>query len=351
MRSFPAALALMALAVGVATAGVRVSPTAAQEGGPSDISWQSAGDSYSSGEGVFGNEGACAQSSDAFGPTASERLRADGWNITGEAFTACTGHLVEDYFNARSREGDSLSAWGREQGGPDRTDVITMSFGGNDIGFADIISDCLLGKPDSWGEYLVGGVASSATGCDESKDELNARADRLLDPTSACTGRRHTGAARALSVPVDGFECDLALNGRRGSIIDFYFDVVQDRLTDRGRLYVVGYPRLFADVDQWPLWSKLACQGVKRGDTEKLGRAAEHLNNKLQEAVRRANEALGAERVVFVDRFAPFPRRPARAVRPWRRLAQRRGSRPGRRVRSSAPVELPPERRRALGDG
>lgn len=265
---------------------------AAQAPAPTGVSWQSAGDSYSSGEGVLGNEGDCAQSQAAYGPTAADLLRTRGWQISGETFTACTGHLVEDYFNARSGSSQSLWDWGREQSGPERVDVITMSFGGNDIGFADVLVGCVVGLPDSWGSFL------NKPACD-AEEELNARIDSLLDPPRRnCNGLRSDGGG--------AFDCDLDLGDRRGSIIDFYYDVVTQRLTDRGRLVIVGYPRIFADVNQWPSWVKVSCEGVKRGDTEKLGRLAEHLNNRLREAVRRANEALGSERVLFVDRFATY---------------------------------------------
>lgn len=267
---------------------------------PHDVSWQSAGDSYSSGEGVYGNKGDCAQSDQAYGPLVARTLQEPPWNweMTNETFTACTGHLVEDFFNPRNAKKSSLWDWGREQGGPGRVDVITMSFGGNDIGFADVITDCLVVVPDNWKEFVGAGIASSLTGCDISEKELDTRADDLLDPPRRnCTENRRKNHA---------YDCDMALDGRRGSIIDFYYDVVTRHLTDRGRLYVVGYPRLFADTDQWPWWAKTMCAGVKRGDTQKLGRSAEYLNNKLQEAVDRANEALGSDRVVFIDRFAAY---------------------------------------------
>lgn len=275
---------------------------AIERAGPSTpLTWQSAGDSYSSGEGVYGNAGACAQSSLAYGPVAAGRLRTAGWRIDNETFTACTGHLVEDYFNSRTATGESLWAWGREQSGPPRVDVITMSFGGNDVGFEGVLNDCVTLTPDSWADFMT-----ALSGCDTSEAELETRIDRLLDPTTDCTGRRSTDAARNLKVSVDGFDCKLALDGRRGSIIDFFYDVVAQRLTRRGRLYVVGYPRIFADFDQWSTWRRISCETIKRGDTEKLGRLAEYLNNKLQDAVKRANQALGAQRVVFVDRFAIF---------------------------------------------
>lgn len=286
---------------------VGAAPVRAQQSPPAEVSWQSAGDSYSSGEGVAKNKGPCAQSEDAYGPVAAQTLVDDdhGWKITNRTFTACTGHLVEDYFHARGDSApntSSLWAWGREQGGPERVDVISLSFGGNDIGFADVISDCLIGVADSWTDYITLppalATAGSFTGCDISEADLNQRADDLLDPPNRnCATNRRTDKV---------YNCDIALDGRRGTITDFYWDLVTNRLTDRGRLYVVGYPRIFADTDQWPAWSAVACAGVKRGDTQKLGRSAEHLNNKLQEAVRRANDALGEERVVFIDRFASY---------------------------------------------
>jgi len=289
------------LVVGLAAAGLTGTDRAtAQAPAPQEVSWQSGGDSYSSGEGVLGNDGDCAQSRAAYGPSAADLLRTRGWQISSETFTACTGHLVEDYFNVRPDSGGkpALWDWGVEQGGPERLDVITMSFGGNDIGFADLLVDCLVAAPDSWTGYVTLGT-SELTGCDPSEQDIRARIDALLDPPRrGCTGTRRSGDA--------GFDCDLDLGSRRGSIIDFYYDIVTQRLTDRGRLYVVGYPRLFADVDQWPGWVKIACETVKRGDTEKLGRLAEYFNSKLQEAVARANQALGSDRVLFVDRFALY---------------------------------------------
>lgn len=267
---------------------------AAQDDGPQQISWQSAGDSYSSGEGVYGNKGDCAQSQNAYGPKAAKAMaEQQSWGIDNETFTACTGHLIEDFFHPRDEGGNSLWQWGREQGGPERVDVLTMSFGGNDVGFADVLKDCVV-LPDSWFDALTG-----TSGCDTSETDLEKRIDALADPPKrdGCSTRRR----------LDGdFMCVLALEKRSGSIVDFYYDLVTNQLTDRGRLYVVGYPRVFADTDQWPWWGVSMCSGVKRGDTEKLGRLAERLNNKLQEAVGRANKALGSERVVFVDRFASF---------------------------------------------
>ena len=268
--------------------------TAAQPDPPSNVTWQSAGDSYSSGEGVLLNEGACAEAPEAYGPAAAALLRDDRrWAFTNETFTACTGHLVEDVFHARDADKSSLWGWGIEQGGPERLDVITLSFGGNDIGFGNVLKGCLP-APLTWGDVYDLGL----TGCDESKEELIARVDALLDPPERnCTTFRRDGGSML---------CDIALEQRRGSIVDFYYDLVVDHLTARGRLYVVDYPRLTAPLNEWPGWVKISCQLLRRGDAEKLNAVADHLNAKLAEAVDRANQALGIERVVLVDRGRLF---------------------------------------------
>ena len=280
--------AVMALFLTVSFQPVAVSAQPSSPPG-SPVAWQSAGDSYSSGEGVYSNVGPCAQSQLAYGPLAAKAVQdVLRWDLGSETFTACTGRLVEDYFNDVSGKG-SLWQWGRQQGGPDRVDVIVLSFGGNDIGFADVLRDCL-DLPSSWRD--LGELVWS--GCDVSQEELMARIDGLLDPSmEGCSGLRQTDDA--------GYGCDLDIGDRRGSIIDFYYDIVTHRLTPRGQLYVVGYPRLFAPTDQWPGWNKPYCDGVGRGDTQKLGRVAQHFNTKLFEAVDRVNQALGTRRVHYVD--------------------------------------------------
>lgn len=287
----------LAVAALVTYAGLGVSSPAAfsAEAAPpvAPVSWQSAGDSYSSGEGVLGNEGDCAQSREAYGPKAAAQLRVRGWEFSSETFTACTGHLVGDYFNKRPGTGSKVSLWewGREQRGPPKVDIITMSFGGNDVGFGSVLKSCL-GFPTSWGAFLGTGPAE----CDR-PEELMARADQLLDPTQrGCTG----------SAERPSYDCDLNLGSRRGSIIDFYYDIVTQRLTANGQLYVVGYPQLFAPLDQWPLWNRIYCKGMPRGNAETIRTIARHLNTKLTEAVDRANQALGSDRVFFVDRLAVY---------------------------------------------
>ena len=292
--------AVLALAATVTTGG-----SSWAEAPSGEVSWVSAGDSYSSGEGVAGNRGACAQSRLAYGPLAGQLARRAGWDITAEAFTACTGHLIEDLFNQRpDNRNAALWDWGVEQGAPDKVDLLTFSFGGNDIGFADLLIDCLP-LPDGVSfDDVVTDDTLDITGCDTPEQEINDRIAALLDPPRRdCEGGRQGSDA--------DYDCDLLIddlgdsdpdNDVRGTLVDFYVYLANEHLTERGHIVVVGYPNLFAPVGEWPGYVKIQCQGVSRGDTERLGRLAANLDNTMIQAVRAANEQLGRDRIHYLPR-------------------------------------------------
>ena len=301
---------LLVATVGVVSA-LSFAGTAGAVAPPGEVSWVSAGDSYSSGEGVAGNRGACAQSDQAYGPVAADLEREAGWNIAAEAFTACTGHLAEDLFNRRpGLSNDALWDWGLQQGALDKVDLLTFSFGGNDVGFADLLIDCLP-LPDSFAQ-AVGALLTSdtldLTGCDTPEDEVEARIDALLDPPRRnCEGGRHPDRRAGGDV----YRCDLLIDDRgntdpnddlRGSLVDFYLYLAREHLTETGHIVVVGYPNLFAPVAEWPGWLPIECQGVRRGDTERIGRLAARLDDTLITAVRRANRGLGRDQIHFLPR-------------------------------------------------
>ncbi len=100
------------------------------------------GDSYGSGVGAndyrVGTEGACWRSSNSPSEAVVRRLRADGLTV---AFTnvTCSGAVIDDLY--RSYRGavqlDALR--------PD-TDLVILTIGGNDIGFAPLVAQCLQGN-------------------------------------------------------------------------------------------------------------------------------------------------------------------------------------------------------------
>jgi lysophospholipase L1-like esterase len=125
MRVQPLRLALVTATVALLTlAGVGQAQAAA---GP----YTALGDSYSSGVGTrtyYSDSGSCYRGPNAYPVQVAARL---GATLT---FAACSGAKVPDVLNQLS----SLNA---------STALVTVSVGGNDAGFADVITRCALPWP------------------------------------------------------------------------------------------------------------------------------------------------------------------------------------------------------------
>lgn len=160
-----------------------------------------------------------------------------------------------------------------------------MSFGGNDVKFADTVTDCLQLLPKTWGQALTG----TRTGCMTTDAELTSRIKDLT-------------AGRSSARPAQPYVPD-----RRGGLADFYDRVASAHLKTDGLLVVVGYPRLIAPSEQWAPWRGGRCQHISAPDADMLGRAAELLNTTLKAAVIKARAGLShGQRIVYVDRLKEF---------------------------------------------
>lgn len=85
------------------------------------------GDSYSSGEGTFDDEGECQQSPGAYGPFYSVFLAPVTFDLT---FTACTGKTTDHLVDVQ------LPLVPTDAG------LITLTTGGNDVGFGGVLTYC-----------------------------------------------------------------------------------------------------------------------------------------------------------------------------------------------------------------
>lgn len=290
-RAWAAALVAVASPAAFLLAGP--APAAVAAPAPSGaVSWLAAGDSYSSGEGIPGTgmDGptTCARSTLAYGPKAASILSTQrGWRVQPLAFPACTGATLDEFYNSGAGHHDPQIAQALASH-PDqnRFDVVTMSFGGNDIGFADILEGCLVswGKTASW----TGLVNHPGPSCDIDLAQMNQRSDDLYDGKSTAHPGANYGPGKPLTLP------------------QFYESVVRDDVTARGTLVVVGYPRLFADPSTWPDWMGRSCAFMDAPDAATLNDAADHLNQKIRDAVDAADQALGSDRVEFIDRARIF---------------------------------------------
>lgn len=261
-----------------------------------NLSWLSTGDSFSSGEGISAaGVGAdyCAQSLLAYGPRARQLLIDQrGWKIPTHPFSACTGHLVGDFYNEHRNDKlqgsgkGSLWKWTQDQAGKNATfDVATFSFGGNDIGFADLITDCIDLQVTSWKQIRHG-----PDGCAVTQQELERRVESLL-----------------AGVPTVPAGWRYGPNDTPQTLANFYRSFATDRLRPGGVLVVVGYPRLLAPSKDWPAWRGGMCQRVWDFDADTLGNVTDYLDTKLKDAVAQAGANLPDGRSIrYVSRLDQF---------------------------------------------
>lgn len=174
------------------------------------------GDSFASGEGAWDyeegtdfddrndlwpfNDGEedhnrCHRSNNAY----SQILSADNDFAGGSGFVACSGSVIDDFENPNHKETGEKAQLAALN---DKTSLVTLSVGGNDLGFADVLEDCIVN-----GDSGVGFIDS----CQEKHD------------------RRITKRLPQL----------------RRELVDLYRQAREK--APNARIIVVGYPPLFAE--------------------------------------------------------------------------------------------------------
>jgi lysophospholipase L1-like esterase len=208
------------------------------------------GDSYSSGEGAYAiaaDQAAvnrCHRTSRSYVHLVQESFRFAG----GSAFWACSGATTVSFLTGKAGEPPQVD---RVSSG---TSLVTVSIGGNDVGFARVLAACVIRLP--WNGNCQGQGAEIAT-----------RMARLR----------------------------LSLAG------------VLDKVTAKApsaRVIVLGYPRLFSETKGDGL------DNIDIADQRWLNGRARDLNELLRQAVQEADQKIVAERgkgsVEFVDAYSGF---------------------------------------------
>jgi hypothetical protein len=139
---------IVALAAGVLQLSGAQSDAASAATAPA-ITWLAAGDSYASGQGLPDPSGPCAQgtgkngSGSTWAVAAAHLLREQGFNIAdgGPDLVACTGAISDQFFHADGAPADKEPQW---KSSMKRYDLVTFSFGGDDIQFKSTITQCTL---------------------------------------------------------------------------------------------------------------------------------------------------------------------------------------------------------------
>lgn len=235
--------------------------------------WLAMGDSYSSGEGIpgtvpQGNDGvnggrngqgrdcrrANGQNTDAtaWAVGAYRAVRAEA-GLAQLHFVACTGAITD--------EAVVQAAEARRATRQERWDLVTFSFGGNNIGFADVLKACL--DVNGWGAFDL------TPGCDVTERQLRRRIDMLVGRT-----------------PLDADEYQAS--GTFPELLDL---VGRNDVNTGGDVVVVGYPHLIEEVDRWSSWTQTLghCHGILAADVGMLRSATGYLNEQLALAVASAD--------------------------------------------------------------
>jgi hypothetical protein len=222
---------------------------------PTTISWLAGGDSYASGAGLTRTTEPCADGigtpaapSKAWAIVASQSPLLAGEHFGAAELVACTGAKTGEFF---SPQGHDPAQW-RPSMGP--FDLVTFSFGGDNIGFPSVVLAC-------------------------------------LDRTGDCTDQvvRERISALGQSYPA------------------FLTKVATSAVVPGGNVVVMGYPELVENPNLWPAAVHAAhiCQGFVTNDANLIRGWAGDLNATIGYAVSHENALPAAARngvhFTFID--------------------------------------------------
>ncbi|MGE0309445.1 MAG: hypothetical protein AB7Q27_27215, partial [Acidimicrobiia bacterium] len=237
---------------------------------PENLVWLGLGDSYSSGEGLrfvdaqanpVGRDCQRAtgsttvnngKGSRAWAKVAYDAVRGEMTNSTF-ALLACTGAISNEIHDQYRNE------WLATHPGT-RADLVTLSMGGNNLGFAQVIQRCIgFALDNSTG---AGIILNPAVGCDTSEADLKAKVDQLV-------GTSHVGP--------DGGQ----------TLRDMYGEVAGNAVNRGGHVIVAGYPNIIEESSKWAMsWFEgNRCHRIRRADAAMLRSVTRYLNQQIASLV------------------------------------------------------------------
>ncbi|MCD9625253.1 GDSL-type esterase/lipase family protein [Rhabdothermincola salaria] len=283
---------LTVLVVASTMFGVSPSPVTADEH-PQDLRWLAMGDSYSSGEGTVNvapdGPDKCQRADGVGGEQPPSRawpiVASDSLtdaSVTDLVLRACTGATTANLFNPEVHFGLlNLTTTTREpQWTPadGRFDLVTLTAGGNDIGFADTLAKCLAGG------FTVIGATSVLR-------RVAPVADFLAPGIDSCLLQPEETQAEIVQL---------------GDDLRRYFEHLADQVVHPGGLVVVaGYPNLVSEPDAWNPQKVFAgrCETISPGDARTLRGLAGTLNATIGQAAADVDGRNGVT-FTFIDQHA-----------------------------------------------
>lgn len=241
------------------------------------------GDSYASGEGLPSAEGPCGTEEDlSWGALVAEQFGM------GLRLLACSGAEVAD-LTVGGALGLQPQLEAAAAGGP--ADLVLLTIGGNDLGFTEIVADCL-----GFAELQASPAAMEGAGWTDLV--TTGEVDRGCDVSSGALLER-VGALRA----DDRFV--LGDDGTTGGLADLYAVVAEQTVAEGGLLVVVGYPALFEEPDRWAARYGRRCHGVLGQDVAGLNDVVRELDVVVADEVEAATE-LTERDIVHVGLVEPY---------------------------------------------
>lgn len=256
--------------------------TAAQAASPR-AAWLALGDSYSSGEGQAETSQErdaqyrdCARATGQLNPSTENATKAwpaiafdkvkDKGRFAEQDFVACTGTITDAWREqiAEATHRSKRTSW----------DVVSLSFGGNNIKFAEILEGCLDLANLPWGAFDL------SPGCDITLNEIDRRITGLASKSNPAP------SAGTVTLPE-------------------LYDNIAEHVRPGGQVIVAGYPQFVEEVDLRSAWPKFGpCDWIWGHDVDMLRTATAHLNDAIRKAVRDAGARWAEEQVTFT--YADF---------------------------------------------
>jgi lysophospholipase L1-like esterase len=169
------------------------------------------GDSYASGTGAgdYGDSGGCKRSANAYA-----QLWANDNAPSEFAFVACSGAVTGDVLN---NQVGALTA---------DTEFVTISIGGNDAGFADVMTDCNLGSDSDC-------VARNEEAQAYARDTLPGQLDGVYNEINNRAPNARVVVMGYPHIYVLGGDCNGGLSDTKREAINSSSDVLADVISGR----------------------------------------------------------------------------------------------------------------------
>lgn len=254
----PYLVTLLSILVGGTVTVPFVAPAAHAEG--LGATYVALGDSFSSGEGLDGYDSTngCDRSSLSY-PKQLNPSRVSDF-LHNLDFVACSGAEMKDMFNTNQTHPDEVAQLNAVT---DDARIVTATIGGNDVGFADVLTDCI------WGGSASGILNSQVRG------------------RPNCAGRQKDSVNEKLRILAKD---DSAKQDNYVSLIA----AIQDK-SPLATIYLGGYPHLFGAETTMSPAARAGCRVgqvnallplyISQPDVAWLNRRVDALNNTISKAV------------------------------------------------------------------